>query len=77
MRAIPIPAAVVSALRSYKARRNEERLRLGLQDNGLVFATEDGKPIDPPNFTRHWEYLLKKPGFRESGSTTRGTPSRP
>ena len=33
------------------------------QDHGLVFCTNDEKPIFPRNFTRHFQLLLKKAGL--------------
>ncbi len=29
------------------------------KDN-LVFCTDDGKPLDPDNFVRHFEIIIKK-----------------
>jgi integrase len=31
-------------------------------DHGLVFCQANGQPIDPRNFTRHFERLLKEAG---------------
>ncbi|MDE3073885.1 MAG: site-specific integrase [Chloroflexota bacterium] len=47
LRDIPLPATLVAALRSHRARQNEDRLRAGgdWTDNGLVFTTALGMPI--------------------------------
>lgn len=64
-RTIPIPESALAELKRWKARQNQERLLLGAayQDNGLVFCLEDGRPIDPRNFTRHFDVMLKKSGL--------------
>jgi integrase len=48
-RTIALPGECVTALRQHRVRQAEERLRLGAayQSLDLVFATEEGKPIDP------------------------------
>lgn len=60
-RTIPIPEDAVVELKRHRARQNREKLALGpaYEDGGLVFCTEDGKPIDPRNFSRHFGRLLK------------------
>lgn len=35
----------------------------GYEDNDLVFATENGKPIYPRNFDRKFKAILKKAGL--------------
>lgn len=64
-RTIPLPKWAVAALKTQKARQNQEKLLAGpsYQDNGLVFATEFGKPIEPRNFTRKFHQLIKKAGI--------------
>ncbi|MGB9866851.1 MAG: tyrosine-type recombinase/integrase [Bacillota bacterium] len=64
-RTIPIPEDVVAELKRHKARQNQEKLLLGqaYQDNDLVFCLEDGRPLDPRNFTRHFDALLEKAGL--------------
>jgi integrase len=61
-RTIPVPADIVEALKHHKARQAQERLLMGEAyiDNGLVFCQANGQPIDPRNFTRHFERLLKQ-----------------
>lgn len=64
-RTIPLPEDALAELRRWKARQNQEKLMLGpaYQDNGLMFCQEDGKPIDPRNFTRHFDVMLKRAGI--------------
>jgi len=64
-RNLPLPPAVVRELKAHRARQAEEKLLLGpdYEDRGLVFCLENGKPLDPRNFTRHFELLLKKAGL--------------
>ncbi|HHU87405.1 MAG TPA: site-specific integrase [Peptococcaceae bacterium] len=70
-RTVPIPASVVAELKAHKARQAQEKLRLGgeivngeyvpnYKDNGLVFCTVDGKPLDPRNLLRTHTRLLEK-----------------
>jgi len=64
-RTVPIPVEVVSELKSYKAKQAEDKLFFGqtYHKNDLVFCSSDGRPIDPRNFTRQFEGLLKKAGL--------------
>jgi integrase len=64
-RVVPIPHEALKELKVHKARQNEEKLFFGqaYQDNGLVFATEDGKPLDPDNFAKRYGTILKKAGL--------------
>ncbi|MFY9556608.1 MAG: site-specific integrase [Blastocatellia bacterium] len=59
-RVITIPLGAVSALREYRTRQREERMKLGpdWQDTGLVFTTQWGTPIDPRNVKRAFDTLL-------------------
>ena len=64
-RTIPIPQDSLEALKRHKARQSQERLLLGeaYQDRGLVFCLPDGTPLEPRNFTRHFDGLLKQAGL--------------
>ncbi|MDI6872070.1 MAG: site-specific integrase [Bacillota bacterium] len=64
-RTIPLPSVLIPQLKAHKARQNEEKLLLGAayHDQGLVFATADGKPIHPRNFTRKFYQLASKAGI--------------
>jgi integrase len=65
-RTIDLPQRAVEALRSHRRRQAEEQLRAGSnwQDNGLVFATGKGTPLDAQNIVnRHFKPLLKRVGL--------------
>ncbi len=64
-RAIDLPAIAVAALRQHRASQLEERLRLGAawQDWGLVFATEQGTPLDASSITHRFQKLLNRAGL--------------
>jgi len=53
-RTVTLSHAAVEALRSHKAKQNEERLQVGeaWHDFGLCFCVFDGKPLRPGNFRR-------------------------
>lgn len=64
-RTIPLPTSMVIALTEHKRRQSEERLRLGSewQDNGLVFTTVLGTPLNISNLTaKHFKPALKSAG---------------
>jgi integrase len=65
-RTIPLLPEVVQELKRHKARQNEERLFFGAayEDYGLVFCTENGKPVDPRNFYRLHTIILKRAGLK-------------
>jgi integrase len=64
-RTIPLPEGCVVALKHHKAQQAQERLLLGeaYYDDGLVFCLVDGKPIDPRNFARAFDQMLRKVGL--------------
>ena len=65
-RTIPLPTSMVIALTEHKRRQSEERLRLGSewQDNGLVFTTVLGTPLNISNLTaKHFKPALKSAGL--------------
>lgn len=66
-RSIPLPDDVVTALKSHKIRQAQEKLLAGpaYRDNGLVFCTEIGTPIEPRNFNRKFYQLRKKAGIED------------
>ncbi|QZT54615.1 tyrosine-type recombinase/integrase [Mycolicibacterium austroafricanum] len=71
-RTVPLSPAMVSLLRSQKARQAAERLRAGDQwtDTGLVFTTELGTAVDPRNILRTVELAAKKAGLGKVGVHT-------
>ena len=66
-RTIRLTNAASEALRRHRKRQAEEKLRIGTlyQDQGLVFATEIGTPLEPSNIdNRSFKPLLAKAGLR-------------
>jgi integrase len=65
-RTIALPRPLVDGLRQHRAAQLEERLRAGSEwhDHGLVFAQENGRPIDPSADYRAWRSLLADAGVR-------------
>lgn len=60
-RVVVLPAVTVAALRSWKATQARERLQLGeeYEDNGLVFTTEFGAPLDGSNlYARNFRRIM-------------------
>ncbi|AEG14647.1 integrase family protein [Desulfofundulus kuznetsovii DSM 6115] len=66
VRTVTLPAEVLRELKAHKARQNEEKLLLenAYEDSGLVFCQANGRRLEPRNFTRHFDNLLKKAGIR-------------
>ena len=65
-RTVDLPQRAVEALRSHRKRQVEEQLRASAQwaDNGLVFTTGIGTPIDAQNIVnRHFKPLLRRTGL--------------
>lgn len=64
-RTIPIPEDALEELKRHKARASQEKLLLGqaYQDHGLVFCLPDGRPLEPRNFTRHFDRMLEEAGL--------------
>jgi integrase len=65
-RTVDLPRRAVEALRSHRKRQIEEQLRASAQwaDNGLVFTTGIGTPLDAQNIVnRHFKPLLKRAGL--------------
>src|SRR5690606_2341775 len=60
-RVVVIPAVAVDALRSWRAAQGRERLQLGeeYEDNGFVFTTEFGAPLDGSNlYARNFNRIM-------------------
>lgn len=53
-RVVPLPRPLVELLRAHRIRQAEERLRAGSlwHEDGFVFTTETGRPVDPRNALR-------------------------
>ena len=66
---VPLPASVLSALHEHKRRQGAERLKAGAnyQNNELVFAMRDGRPILLRTLDRlHFKPTLKRAKLSES-----------
>ena len=61
-RSVTIPPSTVTALREWRSRQLEERMKLGpdWSDWGLVFTTQLGTPIHRRNVKRTLDRLLAK-----------------
>lgn len=62
-RTITFPESVAKALRTHRAKQSETRLKLGerYSKENLVFATEEGTPVNIRNLTlRHFKPTLKR-----------------
>ncbi len=66
-RTLALPGIAASALRAHRVRQLEERLAAGSRwrENGFVFATGVGTPLEPSNVTKAFKALLTKAGIRE------------
>ena len=67
-RVVVLSGFVVEALRSWKAQQARERLQLGeeYEDNGFVFASEFGKPLDGANlYARNFRRIMAAAGLGE------------
>jgi integrase len=64
-RTIELPAPVQEALRRHRVRQAEERLAAGAtwHDNGMVFCTTVGTPIDRWALRRHFTKLTEQAGL--------------
>jgi integrase len=64
-RTIALGESVVRALRNHRKVQLEQRLLAGAdwQENGLVFATRTGRPLDGVNVTKDFKRLLKNSGL--------------
>ncbi len=68
-RTIPLPDTMTRDLREQRRLQAVRRLRLGsgYEDHDLVFATDDGRPLDLHNLTnRNFKSILKAAGLPQS-----------
>ncbi len=65
-RRIALPTECINSLKIHQERQREERQAAGTgwTDNGLVFTTPKGRPLDPTNPTRRFRRLLHRAGLR-------------
>lgn len=67
-RTIPLPVSTVKELRNHRREQLEAKLKLekDWNDYDLVFASEVGTPLNPPNITRAFKKALKDADIRTS-----------
>ncbi|TFV67228.1 UNVERIFIED_ORG: site-specific integrase [Bacillus sp. AZ43] len=67
-RTIALPGPLRDALRAQRTAQLAERMAAGSawEDHGLVFAQENGRPIDPRGDHRAWRTLLAAAGVRQA-----------
>ncbi|MEV6796649.1 tyrosine-type recombinase/integrase [Streptomyces sp. NPDC051320] len=65
-RRIALPTECINSLKIHQEQQRVARQTAGPDgtDNGLVFTTPNGKPLDPTNLTRRFRRLLHKAGLR-------------
>ena len=65
VRAVPLPAVVVAALRSWRMRQAAEQLAWGPDwpDSGMVFTREDGTPVPAPWMSVRFDTLAYRAGL--------------
>lgn len=65
-RTLDLPAICVAALKRHRARQAEERLVAGAEweDQGMVFTTTRGTPLDGTTVTHYFQQELEKAGIR-------------
>jgi integrase len=65
-RTVPLPRSAVETLRAHRCRQeDEQRAAVGVwRDEGLVFTTEIGTPLEPRNVLRRFEVLAERAGLR-------------
>lgn len=62
---VPLPAAVVEALTAHRDRQRFEAAGDGWRDQGLVFPSPTGAPLDARALIRHYKALLVRAGLTE------------
>ncbi|MWA02308.1 tyrosine-type recombinase/integrase [Actinomadura sp. LD22] len=69
-RTLELPGRAAEALRRHHTRQAAQRLKAGevWQDNGLVFCSTSGRPLDAANVRRALRLITKKAGIGETWS---------
>lgn len=64
-RTVVLTDDAIRELKAHRKRQAQEKLLLGeaYQGHNLVFCKPDGTPLDPREFTKHFQRLLKKAGL--------------
>ncbi|WP_166029221.1 tyrosine-type recombinase/integrase [Streptomyces chilikensis] len=65
-RRIALPTECIHSLKKHQERQDKERETAGpaWTDNGLVFTTPTGRPLDPANLTRRFHNFRNRAGLR-------------
>lgn len=65
-RRIVLPTECIDSLKIHREQQGEARRAAGMDwsDNGLVFTTPTGSPLEPANLTRSFSRLLNRAGLR-------------
>lgn len=65
VRTLPLPPLVIKALTEHRERQAQERVAAGdrWKENGLVFTSRVGTPIEPDNIRRSWDPLRRRLGL--------------
>lgn len=66
IRKVPMPSNLVKELKEYKILQAKEKLKniIVYQDNGYVFAKEDGRPIEGQYLQRYYKKALQNAGIK-------------
>jgi integrase len=65
LRTVALPPSAVTALKAHKRQQAEERLKAGplWQDQGLVFPSEVGTPLDPSSLRHVFARIARRAGL--------------
>lgn len=66
-RTLPVAPALLARLRAHQRNQDEERELLGeaWKPNDLIFPSETGNPLSPPNLHRHFDVVLACAGLED------------
>ena len=67
---VPLARPLVAELRAHRASQNRERLAAAgiWEDHDVVFAQENGRPLDPRADWRQWSAILAAAGVAHAGT---------
>jgi integrase len=65
VRTVPLPPIIVKALTDHRERQAQERAAAGMEwkENGLIFTSRIGTPLEPDNLRRSWHPLRSRLGL--------------
>jgi len=66
-RLVPIPEPLFERLKEYRTKQDKTKKIAGKlwNENGLIFCTDLGKPLEPRNFNRRFDSLIQKAGIHD------------